>query len=265
MTLRRCVLLAWLAAALAPAPRLAAQSAADAWQALSTGFYDDAIRLFSTAAKSREAELGLALARINRPPVTASSLHAAQERLEQIAAVDDEAGRAARYFVGRMQQWHPIAPDPGAAARTYECLVATGTDDRWCRLALVKLAVLRLTVLPSPNGLAAQLSGAESLLGRTADPVTQRDLHLVIAEARLHHRLYDDATLGHLAAALREPTLPDDMRADLLVQTAQLSSRLGDLETARTNYARFVREFPKDRRQFTVRQALAHLGRPFPP
>ena len=272
MTSVRWISLVCLAVALTPAPSSGAaptasppRALAEAWQTLSTGQCDDAIRQFAAAGASREARLGLAMAQFNRPPVTASSLDDARQQFEQLTAGNDEVGHAARYFLGRLQQLHPLNPDPAAAARTYERLIATGADDRWCRLGLVKLAVLRLTVLPSPNGFAAQLASAEPLLARTADPVTQRDLHLVISEVRLHHELYDAGTLGHLQAALGEPTLPADLRADLLIQTARLSLKLGDPATARAHYERFLREFPKDRRHFTVQEALAHLGRPFPP
>jgi hypothetical protein len=272
MKLRRCFPPVWACAALALAvragtaeARAAGPSLADAWQTLSTGFYDDAIRQFAATGNSREAQLGIAMAQFNRPPVTSSSLDDARAQFERLAAGNDASGRAARYFLGRLQQLHPMAPDPTAAARTFERLVATGADDRWCRLALVKLAVLRLTVLPSAHGPAAQLAGAEPLLARTADPVTRRDLHLVISEARMHHQLYDAITLGHLQSALGEPTVPADLRADLLIQIAQVARRLGDHGTARAHYERYLREFPKDRRFYTVQQALAHLGGPFPP
>jgi len=269
MKFGRWLSLALTAAALVPAAQAQTKSTApvlaEAWQTLSDGFYDDAIRQFAATGSSREARLGLAMAQFNRPPVTSSSLDDACRQFEELAGGDDDTGHAARYFLGRLQQLHPMAPDPAAAARTYERLVATGADDRWCRLALVKLAVLRLTILPSPNGLPAQLLAAEPLLSRTADPVTRRDLHLVLSEVRMHHQLYDATTLGHLQAALNEPTLPADMRADLLIQTAQISLKLGDLATARARYERLLREFPKDRRHYTVKQALAHLGKPFPP
>ncbi len=269
MKFGRCLSLALAVAALSPAPRTRAESPApvlaEAWQTLSDGFYDDAIRQFAAAGDSRESRLGRAMAQCNRPPVTTSSLGDAQRQFEELAAADDDIGHAARYFLGRLQQLHPMTPDPTAAARTYERLVATGADDRWCRLALVKIAVLRLTVLPSPNGLAAHLATAEPLLARTNDPVTRRDLHLVISEVRMHHQHYDATTLGHLQAALSEPTLPADLRADLLVQTAQVSLQLGDPAATRAHYGRFLREFPKDRRHYTVQQALARLGGPLPP
>jgi hypothetical protein len=235
-----------------------------AWQTLSIGFYSDAIDQFTATGSAREAQLGLAIAQLNRPPVTPSSLAEAQRQLTQLAG-DDLIGHAARYFLGRFRQMHPMTPDPAAAARDYEQLVATGADDTWCRLALAKLAILRLTILPAPGELAAQLAAVEPLLARTADPATQHDLHLVLAEARLNHRIYDAITLGHLQAALATTRESDTMRADLLIQIARVASLLGDRATARTNYERFLRDYPKERRCYTVGEAMAHLDGAFPP
>jgi hypothetical protein len=243
-----------------PAPSLA-----DAWQTLSIGFYPDAIDQFTATGSSREAQLGLAIAQLNRPPVTPSSLADAQRQLEQLAAGNDTTSHAARYFLGRLLQIHPMTPDPAAAAHEYERLLATGADDTWCRIALVKLAILRLTVLAAPGAVPAQLSAVEPLLTRTADPATLHDLHLVLAEVRLSHGIYDAAALGHLRAALATTREADTMRADLLIQVARLASLLGDRATAKEHYERFLRDYPKERRAFTVSSALAHLDGPFPP
>ena len=237
---------------------------ADAWQALSIGQYSDAIDLFNAAGASREAQLGLAMAQLNRPPVTPASLAEAQRQLTALAG-DDTLGHAARYFLGRSQQIHPMTPDPAAAARDYERLIATGADDTWCRLALVKLAILRLTVLRAPGALPAQLAAVETLLARTADPATLHDLHLVIAEARLNHELYDATTLDHLRAALATTRESDTMRADILIQVGRLATLLGERAVAREHYERFLHDYPKERRYYTVSMALAHLNGPFPP
>ena len=240
-------------------------SPADAWQTLSIGFYADAADQFTANGPSREARLGLAIAQLNHPPITPSSLAEAQRQFSELAGGDDTIGHAARYFLGRLQQLHPMTPDPDAAARAYEQLVATGADDSWCRLALVKLAILRLAVLPAAGNAAVRLAAVEPLLVRTADPGTRHDLHLVLAEARLNHEIYDATTLGHLRTALTTTTESDTMRADLLIQIARVASLLGDRATAQENYERFLRDYPKERRCYTVSMALAHLGGAVPP
>lgn len=244
----------------APAPTLA-----DAWQSLSVGEYVEAIDAFNAAGASREQALGLAIAQINRPPVTPASLAEAQRRFTALATGADETAHAAHYFLGRILQLHPFSPDPVAAAREYEALVATGADDTWCRLALLKLAILRLTILPGPASPAARFAAVEPMLEQTRDPVTRRDLHLVIAEARLNRQVYDSVTLGHLQVALAATGPSDALRPDLLVQTGRLASLLGDRATARASYEAFLKECPKDRRWYTINSAVAHLDGPFPP
>jgi len=242
-----------------------APASAEAWQTLSLGDDTQAARQFAGIGASREAALGAALAAINRPPVTPTSLEDARRQLTELARTSDDPGHAAQYFLGRLLQLHPFAPDPAAAVRAYEALVATGADDRWCRLALIKLVLLRLTLVPGPGDLAARQAAVEGALTRTGDAGTRRDLHLVIAEARLGDERYDAVTLGHLRAALAATAPADILRPDLLIQTGRLASRLGERAVAHASYAAFLRDYPKERRTFTVSSALEHLDGPFPP
>ncbi|MBX3750827.1 MAG: hypothetical protein KF897_12130 [Opitutaceae bacterium] len=234
-----------------------------AWETLSYGFYDDAGEAFARAGDSREARLGAAIAKVNSSPVTAASLADAQRQLSALVA-NDEIGRTAHYFLGRLHQLHPIAPDPIAAAREFEALVATAADDAWCRLALVKLAILRLTTLPGPDDPAARVATVRPLFEQTTDPATRRDLHLVVAEVCLRQQRYDAATREHLLSALAAPSPGADVRADLLIQIARVSQLMGDAATARDYYERFVRDYPRDRRRPTVELILAGGETPGP-
>lgn len=234
------------------------------WESLSYGFYNDAGEAFSRAGDSREARLGAAIAQLNRSPVTATSLADAERQLTALRA-NDEIGRAAHYFLARHYQLHPIEPDPVAAAREFEALVGTGADDVWCRLALVKLAILRLTTLPGPDDPAARIVTITPLFARTNDPATHRDLHLVAAEVGLRNQRYDATTRGHLLAAVNAPSLGADVRADLLIQIARVSQLMHDPATARAYFERFIREFPRDRRRPTVDLILAGGEAPGPP
>lgn len=251
-------------AILAPGANAQAPGLTSPWETLSYGFYNDAGEAFDLAGDSREARLGAAIAQINRSPITANSLAEAERQLTALRA-DDEIGRAAQYFCARLYQLHPIQPDPAAAARAFEALVATGADDVWCRLALVKLAILRLTTLPGPDDPAARVATVTPLFNRTSDPATLRDLHLVIAEVCLRSQRYDATTRTHLLAALDAPSLGADVRADLLIQIARVSQLIGDMATAREYFQRFVREFPRDRRRPTVDLILAGGETPGPP
>ena len=250
-------------ACLAPGVNAQTPGLTSQWQTLSYGFYDDAGEAFARAGDSGEARLGAAIAKVNSSPVTTASLADAQRQLTDLVA-NDEIGRAAHYFLGRLHQLHPIAPDPFAAAREFEALVATGADDVWCRLALVKLAILRLTTLPGPDDPGARVASVEALFDRTTDPATRRDLHLVIAEVCLRQQRYDAATREHLLAALAAPSPGADVRADLLIQVARVSQLMGDAVAAREHYERFVRDYPRDRRRPTVELILAGGETPGP-
>ena len=233
--------------------------AAAGWSALSINSPREALAAFQASGSLREGRLGAALASAQMPPVTPDSMARAGRELEELAAGTDETARAARYCLGRLIQLSPFTPDPAAAARHFHLLVNTGADDEWCRLALLKLALIQLVVLTRPADLPAGLAQTEALFTKTTHPATRRDLHLILAEVRLYHGRRDAATLAHLRAAAAIGGLDDSMHGDLLIQQARLSTELGEVEAARGFYGEFLRLYPKDSRHFTVQGALAAL------
>jgi hypothetical protein len=254
----RCWLLALgVAAGTASGTETAAPSLPAAWQALSVGTYDAALAQFEALGSSRPARLGAALALMQRAPMTNSSLAAARERFISLTSVEDEYGHAAHYFLGRLAGLNAFTPDVAEAAHRFEHLVATGADDTWCRLALVKLAILRLSTSTAADD--QRFAAAEPLLAHTRDPATLRDLHVVIAEARLHARRYDAATLAHLRAAFDLTQPGDTLRPDLAVQVGRLAEKLGERAIAKQHYQLFLEENPRERRAYTVGDALAKL------
>jgi len=244
-------------------PRLGATDLEPAWQALSYGFYQEAGELFRTTGDTPASRLGASLAALNQATTTQALLDEIRREWEALTTTPGETARAARYLLGRWYQLHPYTPDPAAAADQYRRLLKATSDDLWQRLAVVKLAILHLTALPQPAGLDARLPEADALVQQTTDPVTRRDLHLVIAEVRLHHRRYDAGTRDHLLAALETPA-PADLRADLLIQVARLSHLLEEPAVARSYYQRFIREHPLDRRCSMVELILAGGETPGP-
>jgi TolA-binding protein len=81
----------------------------------------------------------------------------------------------------------------------------------------------------------------------------------------MNREVYDAVTLSHLRAALASTSATDPTRPDLLVQVARVATLVGDLALARQSYEAFLRDYPRERRAYTVTQAIAHLGGPFPP
>jgi hypothetical protein len=259
---RRFLALGWAAGIAASGGENRAPDLASAWQALSIGSYDAAFAQFDALGGSRAARLGAALAVMQRAPMTTSSLAAARERFTALTAIDDEYGHAAHYFLGRLAGLNAFTPEPVEAALHFEHLAASGADDTWCRLALVKLAILRLSGATGKLSDEPRLASAEPLLARTRDPTTLRDLHVVIADARLHARRYDATTLAHLRAAFDLTPAGDTARADLAVQVGRLAEILGDRAVAEQHYRLFLEENPRERRAYTVSDALAKLEGP---
>lgn len=232
----------------------------DAWQALATAAPREARDRFQQQTGPAEARLGEALATLQTPPTTPESIARARQLLAGIAAeTATTTARAARYYLGRTYQLDPFDPDPARAAQTYETLLTAGADDFWSGLARTKLALLTLTILPDRGDFDARLARAEALLAGTANPATRRDLHLVLAEARLYHGRRDETTLQHLNTAAASNDFDEMMLADLLIQRARLSASLGHHGDARSLYREFLHRFPKDHRRYTVGAQLREL------
>jgi len=253
--------------ALAGARAGAAEAAApttpevQAWRNNAQYLAREAQRAFTRLARDpaeaeRSTRLGLALSRLSEQPVPAETLAGAGEILRQLAETDDEYGRAARYFLGRIAQNFQEPPDYPAAEKIFRELIARSGDSYWGQAARGKLALLILYALPAENA-AARIAGVEALLDGSQGATT-RDLHLLIADAMLYYGLPKETALAHLLTAdsLSPPgALAEGLRADMLVQIVDLSARTGRLAQAETYAARFAHEYPRDWRNSTIRAA----------
>lgn len=238
---------------------LPAATPADAWRALADSRPQDALRLLKSLPDGREKQLIHALALTHQQPVTDEALRQAEVLLVSLGAGEDDIALQAHYLQARLHQVHYAQPDPARAAELYAALATRRPDSHWAQLALVKLAMLHLYTLPAPTGPESRLKQAEALLARLAEPELQRDLHLQIGQAGLHHGLPPTRVLPHLRAAERIGGVPGVAREDLILQIAELSLRVGDLATAREFFERYLRDYSVNPRCFTVRHRLRHL------
>lgn len=238
---------------------LPAATPADAWRALADSRPQDALRLLKALPDGREAQLIRALALTHQQPVTDEALRQAELLLVSLAAGEDDYALQAHYLQARLHQVHYASPDPARAAELYSTLAARRPGSRWAQLALVKLALLHLYALPAPAGPESRLQQAEALLARLTEPALQRDLHLQIGQAGLHHGLPPARALPHLRAAERIGGVPGVAQEDLLLQIGELSLRVGDLATSREFFERYLRDYAVNPRCFTVRHRLRHL------
>jgi hypothetical protein len=236
-----------------------AAAPADAWRALADSRPQEALRITAGLPDSREVRYVRALALTHMQPVTDDALHQAEALFTELAAGQDELALEAQYLRARLHQVHYSQPDPVRAAELYAELAARQPASRWAQLAMVKLALLHLYVLEKPAEPEARLVRAEALLSRVTEPALQRDLHLQIGLAGLHHGLTPERVLPHLLAADRIGDVPGIAQEDLVVQIAELSLRAGRLAQSRDYFERYLRDYAANPRCFTVRQRLVEL------
>ncbi|GIL00061.1 MAG: hypothetical protein BroJett029_42690 [Alphaproteobacteria bacterium] len=238
---------------------LPAVTPAEAWRALADSRPQDVLRMLRSLPAGRETQLIRALALMHRQPVTDEALRQAEILLVSLAAGEDDFALQAHFLQARLHQVHYAQPDPARAAELYAALAARQPGSRWAQLARVKLALLQLYVLPTPAGPEARLQAAEAELARLAEPALQRDLHLQIGLAGLHHGLPPARVLPHLLAADRIGGVPGVAQEDLVLQIGELSLRVGDFATARAYFERYLRDYAVNPRCFTVRHRLREL------
>ena len=263
---RRSLLWLGLVCALSIGLRAAENDLTAAWELVGRHLANDALAGLQAKQEpgSREAAFAEAVARMDAQPVTDAGLKRVEERLTELARGNDEIAQASAYLTGRLYQAHFFTPDNARAAQQYEELAAKHPDSYWAQLGLVKLALLKLYVLPEPAEPVARIAEAEALLARLTVPELQRDLHIVIGRAQLFHGQPMDGVLAHLLAADRIGGLGVLKRAELQIQIGELSRRAGRWEQARDYFQRFVDENEVDARVYTVKMKLAEIATHLP-
>ncbi len=238
---------------------------APGWQALGRTKAEAALRVFdpqidaADPAMAREARFGRALALLIRQPATAAQVDEARALLAALTGRDDEPALGARYYLGRIAQYHQAAPDPAEAARQWRELIAAKPASLWAQTALSRLALLELYELSPGQSPEKRLAAAEALLPAATLPAAQSELHLALADAVLHYRLPPAGALPHLLAAHRLALLDAPTAADVTVQIAEISVLTGDATQARAFYQKLLGNFPRDQRCYAVKQKLAAL------
>ncbi len=258
--IRRLLLWLGLASAL-PAGLRAGPDVADAWELVGRHLANDARAGLQAGQEhgSRETVFAAAVVGMDTQPVTEAGLRQVEARLTELARGGDEIADASAYLIGRLYQAHFFTPDYPRAAQEYERLAAKSPGSYWAQLGLVKLALLRLYLLPEPGGPAARLAAAEALLPRLSVLDLQRDAHLVIGRAALFHEQPMRGVLAHLLEADRLGGLTGLRRGELQLQIAELSRREGRWEQARIYFQRFVDENEVDGRVCIVKLKLAEI------
>ena len=235
---------------------------AAAWELVGRHLANDALAGLQAkrAHGDREAAFAEAVVRMDSQPVTEAGLQRVHASLTELARGDDEIADASAYLIGRLYQAHFFTPDYARAAKEYEQLAAKHPQSYWAQLGLVKLALLKLLVLPEPAEPAARVAAAETVLTRLTVPELQRDLHIVIGRASLYQAQPMDGVLAHLIAADQIGGLPVLKRGELQIQIGELSRRERRWDQARRYFERFIAENEVDARVYTVKGRLAEMA-----
>jgi len=257
----RLLSLCLLALLLPGAGRAASPDLDRAWTALINVRPDDVLRMLGDHPSSRPEQLAWAEAKVTRQPATDANLRDAEEVLVKLAVGEDDIGAEAEYLRARLYQLHYAQPDYPKAAALFAALAARRPQSHWAQLGLVKLAMLKLYLLPDSTAPGAdRLAPAESLLARIHEPLLQRDLHLQIGEAGVALQQPLARYLPHLVAADRIGGISGTSHEDLLVQVGVLSLRSGLYAQARGYFERYLREYPNNVRAFSVRAKLVEAN-----
>ncbi len=234
-----------------------------AWELLAAYRPEAALAQFRSAAGgvSRSGQFGEAMALLAQPLPVPDRVTRGRALLEGVAAGhDNDLALAARFYLARVATLQAEPSDPRAAATGFERLIAEHPDSRWAQAAVPRLAILRLYTAAGPADPAARIAEAERLVPAARLPSTSAGLHLVIADAVTYYRLPDAGALPHLLEAEQTGVLDVVTRADVLVQIGELARLGGDRALAERFYRTFLREYPRDSRQFPVRRQLAALA-----
>lgn len=258
----RRLLLFWLGLVCAGSSAWAKDTdVAATWELVARHLANDALAGLQSKRLSgdREAAFAEAVVRMDAQPRTEAGLKEVAARLTELARGDDEIAEASAYLIGRLYQAQFFTPDYARAAQQYEQLAEQHPHSYWAQVGLVKLALLKLYMLPEPAGPAARVAAAEALLPRLTIPDLRRDAHIVIGRASLFHEQPMEGVLAHLVEADRIGGLSDLKRAELQIQIGELSLRVGHWEQARVYFQRFVDENEVDGRVHTVKVKLQEI------
>jgi thioredoxin-like negative regulator of GroEL len=233
----------------------------EGWQAVAQVQFHNARRAFEARLEAdpndHEAGIGLATALLNVQPRQPGNVERAAALLEGVrgAAAGDGAWIEATYLSARIHQVHRAAADPARAIQLYDELLTAHPQHPLAQMGFVKSAMLRLYVLneapPAETFLALEERGAT-----LTDPAARRDFHLMMAAAASRLELGAALALRHLQEADAVGVSKRKTAGDLYVRIATLARTLGQPNLAETYERRFINEFPRDSRAFTLRQRL---------
>jgi len=239
---------------------------APAWQAAATFMFKDAHRQFIEAAGEEgvgesERQLGEALALLNLQPRTQGNIRRAAELFGRVAEADAHgtSGLSARYYLARIWEQHASPPDPARAAQLYRKLLVDGRGHLLPELAASRLVNMELFATGSREELDAREHELAPLGELLRHPVSRREFYHNLGSSLLLLDGDRERAVGYLELANDAGYTRTASESGALISIAEAALALGDEETARTYYAKFVERYPRNFRSYHARQQLARL------
>lgn len=240
-------------------------AATDAWRMLAEYRFAesaDGFRQQGVAGYDRAMSLGHALALLNQPPITQGRFSEVRQRLRTLIAAraDDDTGIAARYFLVRMDHLHDPIDDRAEVARDYREFIASAAPHPLAEQAVPHLILLLLYDGQRDAHFTADAAEMEALTATLTHGSARRDAHLALGDVFARRQPDPARSLRHLQAALATGEVRR-IRAlnNLVIQIAETARELGDVETARIHYRRFLAETVRDNRRQFAGERLAAL------
>lgn len=233
--------------------------------------FNDAERTFTQATDgtARERELALALALLGAQPRSRQNIQSAESSLRALVASSphDHVGRMARFHIGRILESHRFDPpqenELAEARSIYLELLNDKTGHPLLELAASRIVLIDLMARnPGKQEIPSRVKELRSLQPLLQTESGQREFHLTLGNTLVERECMPEAALDHLLAAAAFPQPLPQVRADNLLGVASLASHLGRNALAKEYFQKFLAEFQRDSRAYTVRQILTRLDSP---
>lgn len=235
-----------------------------AWQQASRFLFRDAHEGFNAmeggdAGEARMRRLGLAVTTLGLQPRTQRNIQRAELQLRALIDENpsDFSGRFARFYLARLLETHATTPDPEAARELYYQLLLEQPGHPMLELAASRIAYNDLyTAGADPGALAAAELSLRPLAELLQTPAGRREFHTAVAFTLNELGGDPQTALDHALIAAEIPNPLPQMQSTNLLLAAGLAAESGRTELARHYYTRFVSEFQRDGRNYSVRKIL---------
>ncbi len=210
-----------------------------------------------------DLKFGLALNLINKQPKTQANLERARGLFSEVYSSEgmEGLGVTARYYVGRIREVHQFDSDLVEAERIYGEILAANPRHFYAQLAATRYALIRFYTVASREEQMERFEELEPLAENLVRPGIRSQFHNLMGDLATRYELPLEKALYHYREAVSAGIQNFRIRRDVLVSVGEIAKELGEVSIAVDFFERFLREFPRDKRNILIRERLAVLKR----